>query len=77
MKLLCRKGRCLVKVRAMEGRAPQLPVTKYDVEVPETLSDLAANASRIYTDESWTALPYSNMPLAKQRGWRSGRVLSE
>jgi hypothetical protein len=28
------KERCAVKVRAMEGRAPQLPVTKYDVEVP-------------------------------------------
>ena len=48
-----RKGRRLVKVRAMEGRAPQLPVTKYDVEVPKALSDLAANASRIYTDGSW------------------------
>ena len=49
-----RKGRHVVKVRAMEGRAPQqLPITKYDLAVPKALSDLVANASRIYTDGSW------------------------
>jgi hypothetical protein len=48
-----RKGRRVVKVRATEGRAPQLPVTKYDVEVPKALSDLVDRASGIYTDGSW------------------------
>ena len=48
-----KKGRRVVKVRAMESRVPQLPVTKYDVEVPRALSDLVAHASEIYTDGSW------------------------
>ena len=48
-----KKGRRVVKVRAMEGRAPQLPATKYDAEVPKALSDLIVNGSRIYTDGSW------------------------
>jgi hypothetical protein len=48
-----RKWWRVVKVRAMEGRVPQLPVTKYDVEVPTVLSDLVANASKVYTDGSW------------------------
>ena len=48
-----KKGRRVVKVRAMESRVPQLPVTKYDVEVPKALSDLVAHASGIYTDGSW------------------------
>ena len=43
----------MVKVRAMEGRAPKLPDTKYDVAVPKALSGLVVHASGIYTDGSW------------------------
>jgi hypothetical protein len=46
-------------MRAMEGRVPHLPVTKYDVEVPKAL--LAGSAP-----------PYSNVPLAKREEWRYG-----